>query len=83
MEETNLPEARLPANGRTTNQRQTVLRLWIRERDPGWKARIDTAIPDRAPLPKARHPQDDGATSGTGLRYLVQAIFPGIQYSRC
>lgn len=51
MEETNLPEARLAGErGRTCNQLRQFAAL-IRE--GSWvEARIDTAIPDRAPLPK-------------------------------
>src|SRR4051812_46036655 len=51
MEETNLPEARLSGErARTCNQlRQFAVML----KEGSWvDARIDTAIPDRAPLPK-------------------------------
>lgn len=51
MQETGLPEARIQGEtGRTTGQ----LRLFAQvARDGSWtQARIDTAIPDRAPLPK-------------------------------
>ncbi|MDZ4714657.1 MAG: aldehyde dehydrogenase (NADP(+)) [Cytophagales bacterium] len=51
MEETNLPEARLIGErGRTGNQlRQFAVML----REGSWvEARVDTALPDRAPLPK-------------------------------
>ena len=51
MEETNLPEARLAGErGRTCNQLRQFAAL---VREGSWvEARIDTAIPDRAPLPK-------------------------------
>jgi NADP-dependent aldehyde dehydrogenase len=51
MEETNLPEARLVGErGRTCNQLRQFAELL---KDGSWvDARIDTAIPDRAPLPK-------------------------------
>ncbi len=51
MEETNLPEARLAGErGRTCNQLRQFAAL---VKDGSWvEARIDTAIPDRAPLPK-------------------------------
>lgn len=51
MEETNLPEARLIGErGRTCNQLRQFAEML---REGSWvEARIDTAIPDRAPLPK-------------------------------
>jgi len=51
MEETNLPEARLTGErGRTCNQLRQFAAL---VKEGSWvDARIDTAIPDRAPLPK-------------------------------
>lgn len=51
MEETNLPEARLVGErGRTCNQLRQFAAL---VKEGSWvEARIDTAIPDRAPLPK-------------------------------
>lgn len=51
MEETNLPEARLAGErGRTCNQLRQFAAL---VKEGSWvEARIDTAIPDRAPLPK-------------------------------
>lgn len=51
MEETNLPEARLQGErGRTCNQLRQFASLVT---EGSWvEARIDTAIPDRAPLPK-------------------------------
>jgi 2,5-dioxopentanoate dehydrogenase len=51
MEETNLPEARLAGErGRTCNQLRQFSAL---VKEGSWvDARIDTAIPDRAPLPK-------------------------------
>jgi alpha-ketoglutaric semialdehyde dehydrogenase len=51
MEETNLPEARLIGErGRTCNQLRQFAAL---VKEGSWvEARIDTAIPDRAPLPK-------------------------------
>ncbi len=51
MEETNLPEARLQGErGRTCNQLRQFAAL-IRE--GSWvEARVDTALPDRAPIPK-------------------------------
>lgn len=51
MEETNLPEARLVGErGRTTNQLRQFAAMVA---EGSWvDARIDTAIPDRAPLPK-------------------------------
>lgn len=51
MEETNLPEARLVGErGRTTNQLRQFAAMVA---EGSWvEARIDTALPDRAPLPK-------------------------------
>ncbi len=51
MQETNLPEARLQGErGRTCNQLRQFAAL---VKEGSWvEARIDTAIPDRAPLPK-------------------------------
>ena len=51
MEETNLPEARLAGErGRTCNQLRQFAAL---VKEGSWvDARVDTAIPDRAPLPK-------------------------------
>lgn len=51
MEETNLPEARLVGErGRTCNQLRQFAEML---KEGSWvDARIDTAIPDRAPLPK-------------------------------
>jgi NADP-dependent aldehyde dehydrogenase len=51
MEETNLPEARLAGErGRTCNQLRQFAAL---VREGSWvDARVDTALPDRAPLPK-------------------------------
>ena len=51
MEETNLPEARLQGErGRTCNQLRQFAAL---VKEGSWvEARVDTAIPDRAPLPK-------------------------------
>ena len=51
MRETNLPEARLAGErGRTCNQLRQFAAL---VKEGSWvEARIDTAIPDRAPLPK-------------------------------
>lgn len=51
MEETNLPEARLVGErGRTCNQLRQFAAL---VKEGSWvEARIDTAMPDRAPLPK-------------------------------
>ena len=51
MEETNLPEARLVGErGRTCNQLRQFAAL---VREGSWvEARIDTALPDRVPLPK-------------------------------
>jgi alpha-ketoglutaric semialdehyde dehydrogenase len=51
MEETNLPEARLVGErGRTTNQLRQFAAMTA---EGSWvEARIDTALPERAPLPK-------------------------------
>lgn len=51
MEETNLPEARLVGErGRTCNQLRQFAAL---AKEGSWvDARVDTALPDRAPLPK-------------------------------
>ena len=51
MEETNLPEARLVGErGRTCNQLRQFAAM---TREGSWvEARIDTALPDRTPLPK-------------------------------